>query len=95
MEYITLDVQRDLLKEIKRHNDIKEKELELNREMFEFNKKLREKDTEANLMLAKATENMSKRLENFQINMNMIANNQVALFDKFLGLEDKLKSNEE
>ena len=95
MEYIILDAQSDLLKEIKRYNNIKEKELELNREMFEFNKKLREKDTEANLMVAKATENMSKRLENFQINMNMIATNQVALFDKFINLEDKLKSKEE
>ena len=94
MEYITLHVQKDLIHEIKRHNDIKEKELELNREMFEFNKKLREKDTEANLTAAKATEELVNLMKSFQSNLNVVSSNQNVIYNKMLELEKKLNKEE-
>ena len=94
MEYIILDAQSDLLKEIKRYNNIKEKELEFRKDVFAHESFVNDKNVEANLTAAKATEELVNLMKSFQSNLNVVSSNQNIIYNKMLELEKKLNKEE-
>ena len=80
------------LEEYKRKNDIAEKQLELQREIFEFNKELDQRNTVANENVVATTQKMTDELLSaFKKNFDLITSNHGVLFTEMKKLNQMIE----
>ena len=78
--------------ELERKNNIAEKQLELQREIFEFNKELDQRNTVANENVVATTQKMTDELLSaFKKNFDLITTNQGVLFTEIKKLNQMIE----